>query len=282
MWGHQEICVCPICASLRRCFEILILGTPLPGFGAIAAPQVRHLEGELRDILSFSQAQGRNLSSNLPAGPPPAAEGQSAGAAPSGQAEASGAPTGGPAPASQPEQEKKEPQKDIHTTPKCKSSEPPLPPRGVALKVEPQDSPSHLVDVEDLEKAAPASLHSKPKRKDNSHKRRRSASRHRDRSPRRSRSRKGRRGRRESRSPSEKGGKEKKESPRQVPAPATPPRPPPRRPRSPSRPPPGFREARGRGWQGEVPYSSHPRWGGQNKGVVKLAEQEIYSRRHYK
>ena len=41
---------------------------------------------------------------------------------------------------------------------------------------------------------------------------------------------------------------------------------------------------RGPGWRGEVPYSSHPRWRGKNKGVVKRAKQErhFWKREQYK
>ena len=39
-------------------------------------------------------------------------------------------------------------------------------------------------------------------------------------------------------------------------------------------------KGKGRGWKGHVPFSSHPRWRGTNKGVVKRAKQERFNNRY--
>ena len=47
------------------------------------------------------------------------------------------------------------------------------------------------------------------------------------------------------------------------------------------RPQQGGKYPQGRGWQGNVPYSDHPRWReGKNKGITKRAKQERYHRRY--
>lgn len=80
----------------------------------------------------------------------------------------------------------------------------------------------------------------------------------------------------DSRSPSTRG-KEKKSRPERPPEPAN---------------PPSKREGRvegtthvpkaaARGWQGQIPYSNHPRWNRERKkGLTKVIKQEYYSRRH--
>ena len=65
-----------------------------------------------------------------------------------------------------------------------------------------------------------------------------------------------------------------------------------RSPRTPDHPPPkgppvapgqGRGVPQGKGWQGRVPYSHHPRWTeSTNKGVTKRAKQELYERRQYR
>ena len=280
MWGHRDVCACPICSSLRRIFQIIAEGTAVATFSGIASQQVRHLEGELRDILTYCRGQSPALPNAPVVSRPPAQEGAAPGAAlgerPEGAPEAKGEETV----ISQPP--KKEPaDKPPATTAKTKPPEPPPPPPKVPLKVEENESPENLVDVEDLSAAASSKVKKRDKRRSRSRRRRRSDSDRRARSSRRSRS-KSRRRRREkgsTRSPSEKKGKERKARSREVPLPRTPPVPPPRAPRSPSRPSPGFPVRQGPGWRGEIPYSSHPRWGGANKGIVKRAKQERYNQR---
>ena len=47
------------------------------------------------------------------------------------------------------------------------------------------------------------------------------------------------------------------------------------------RPQQGDKPPQGKGWQGRIPYSDHPRWSeGKNKGVTKRAKQERYHRRY--
>ena len=162
-------------------------------------------------------------------------------------------------------------------------SKPPSPPKGV--EVEPDKSPEQLVDAKEI------TVTEEPERARSSGRRRRSPSRRK----RSSRSRRGEKDKRRNKSrsrshrrrgdhpsPNTSPRREKKrrsephEDRRSPLRPRSPPFPP--GPRSPPGPPPRRHQEQGRGWQGPVPYSDHPRWTeGTNKGLVKRSKQE----RHY-
>lgn len=78
----------------------------------------------------------------------------------------------------------------------------------------------------------------------------------------------------DSRSPNSRGGREKKRRNEGVPEPAHPPS----WLSSPAKA--AVPKSRGPGWIGELPVSSHPRWqrAGKNKGLVKIAKQELHDR----
>eukprot|EP00435_Cladocopium_sp_Y103_P005172 s4239_g1.t1 len=177
------------------------------------------------------------------------------------------------------------------------------------VKVEPGASPEQLVDGCDPEVEEGRK---KPKQKDPSKKSKnkdKNKTGSEEKKPRkadrrtRSRSRRRRRSTGDRRSPSQRSDRQRKQrdrgeegsprsargsdgkrhsdraaGPRSPLRPRSPPYPP--RPRSPPGPPPVRREERGQGWQGVIPYSSHPRWSsGTNKGVTKRAKQELHDRR---
>lgn len=283
MWNHKPQCDCPVCNCLPRVFQLIGTGTGLPGypdFVAFLGGQLRHLEGELRDEVS-RRFPGVHLFEGAKAAPPaapPVREGE-------------GTSQTGPAPPG--------PSAELLLASKAA---PPVPP--------PQaEKASHSRSKQESDKAAevPRSPKvSERKRNPTSSPRRRSRSRERRRSPRAEEKRRGvnrtpspreegkrkrskDRDRKRRRSSSSKarrseGGKEKKRHPERPSEPAYPP--PNRRgsshwgPREPDYPPPS---RQGRGWQGELPRSSHPRWtSSENKGQVKRAKQELFNRRYHR
>ena len=300
MWGHAPSCACSICTTLSRIFPLVNEGSGIPNFISLAGRHFRVLEGELRDTLDALLDHGRSGPPKAAAAPPPPPVAQPEQSSGPLQRESTASASQAPAapPAGPPEQ---------FLYPKSKPAEPGKTSEGVEFKVEPHSSPDQLVDAEELEPRGPEAA-KKPKASTESSRRTKSPvidvdkkRKHKDKRRTRSRSRRRRRKTTEAKSPKREEearrsrkrsrtrsipasrGRERKErpsSPRRSPLrPKSPPFPP--WPRSPSQPPPGHREARGSGWRGPVPYSSHPRWTeGKNKGVTKRAKQERYNQRH--
>ena len=279
MWGHRPNCGCPICHTFPRVFQLISseIGKPnYEGFVNFVGNQVRHLEAEVRDELT-------RRSACLPCSTPAAA------------APPAPAAVGEEKEASQKDKEEKESDPGLQLSAK---GAPPVPPphitsSGVTSETAAtKEEPSESHPTKEKEEAKSPILSStrarssgrrrerrsenrrrgetkSPIRREEGHKRR---SKDRDRKRRRSTSSKERRS---------EGGKERKRRPERPPEPLYPPVD--RReqshwvPREPNYPPPA---QQGRGWIGPLPRSNHPRWtSGENKGQVKRAKQELYSRR---
>eukprot|EP00435_Cladocopium_sp_Y103_P050241 s185_g15.t1 len=258
-------------------FQLFDTGGSVQGFHPFACCKIRLLEAELRDERERLEQAARwaKAREETPA---------------TSQATAPQVAPGPPVPPA----EADVPQ---GLTPKAPSVPPPpsapgkpQPKEGAAKPEPPARSPKAAEsavkgEAEESPRAASPPIASSSRRQS----RRRSRS-HRRREERASRSRRRRREdkedkkRREKSSPKEEdqeGGKERKRKHEKPPEPEGPP---PRRrreesewgPRSPSRPPPSGQRST---WQGEIPYSSHPRWSqGTDKGITKRAKQELYNR----
>lgn len=283
MWNHRPYCDCPVCYCLPRIFQLIGTGTgspQYPSYVAFLGNQLRHLEGELRDEVA-RRFPGQRIFEEPKAAPPAAAPSREA-------TEVS------------------------QTEPVASGSTPPL---LLASKVPPPVPPPQLArsgsSLDKADKAGPPVKSKSPRSAERkgtaaSSPRKRSRSKRRERSRRPEERRRGevrspsprevperkkskdrdrkRRRSSSSRARRSEGGKEKKSHPEKPPEPAYPPS---YRggneswgPRQPSYPPPS---SRGRGWQGELPVSAHPRWTqSENKGQVKRAKQELYNRRYHR
>lgn len=293
MWGHAFECPCGICRTFYRIFQLIRLGSHSVEFQESALRGTRLLESELRDELgrrgisdSPFELPFLRPGAATPAGEP--AQGLAAGAT---SAKAQGPVTGSGLAASTPKdavpvvsapppaesREDKTPGKPIEVKEELKSPEKEkskIDASG-ALPVEPGkespkgEKPTPISDSEVRPSAPSSSSRRSPEKRPRG----------------RSRSRRRRR-RRETSSPSDKeGGKERKKKSEPVPEPANSPPPHVRRrfPAPPDYPPPGLRKlpprpGPGSRWVGPVPYSNHPRWSGQNKGITKRAKQELRDR----
>ena len=281
MWNHKPHCDCPVCYSLPRIFQLIGTGTGLPDYPAyvsVLGSHLRHLEGELRDEVA-RRFPGVGLFNETRVAPP--AQG----------------PTGETKEVSQANPPSKGPSQPLQLATKVP---PPVPPPQLTAPGSSGDKPDRRGsgDSHKSPKAAEKKevTTSSPRRRSRSRERRRSPRTedkrrgvHRTPSPRaapeRKRSKDRDRKRRRSTSSREKkseGGKERKRHPEKPPEPAFPPS---HRggadywgPRAPNYPPPA---RQGRGWVGELPVSTHPRWtSSENKGQVKRAKQDLYNRRH--
>eukprot|EP00435_Cladocopium_sp_Y103_P069509 s726_g33.t1 len=284
MWGHTPQCDCALCHSIPRVFDLIRAGQHNVGFRNVVLSHFRIVEAELRDELCRI---GVNLVPIPGVAAPPAPEGHP------GPAPESVAPAGEVAPTSHSGQSNPR----LNLSPKTAPPNPPphsspgqpVPKHSQPVKAEPSEelvAPKEpgVVDVEDTQKEAASSSRKKPKEKRRSRRRGEEES-PRDRSShkrsRRSRSR-GRRHHREEEADEREEEQRGKERKTRSERPPEPPGPPPHRrserewePREPEYPPPAKR-----GWQGELPRSSHPRWSeSTNKGQVKRAKQELYNRR---
>ena len=295
MWSHASTCACSICTTFHRIFALVSEGSGIPNFIPLAGRHVRVLEGELRDTLEGLLGQGRreppSAATEVP--PPPAAQPQ--------------APPEPPVPAPKRESSASASQPPargapgIFLYPKSKPTEPgkaagEVEPKVPEALVEPEESspkkaeeaekPKDTNESSGKTKSPVIDVEKKKKHKERRRTRSRSRRRRREteevRSPKRGEEARRSANRSRGRSHRSSRGREKKARPsadRRSPLrPKSPPYPP--GPRSPSRPPPGHSEARGSGWRGVVPYSSHPRWTeSKNKGVTKRAKQELYNQR---
>ena len=284
MWGHSQSCGCTLCITFSRVFGLVREGTSLPGFVPLASGPLRVLEGELRDTVEFCHRQNRTH---------PAAE-----VAPPAPSESPLPPPAAvpPDPEKPDEPDQKKPQeskgsgqeKDSqrkpanpgqHLFPKSKPSSPPEEAKEIS-KVETKDSPECSVAGEVIEQDEETERPSSSGvRKRSRSRRRRSRTSGGQKEKRRSRSRSRRRRRRgDEEPPISPRGRERRERDRSPKRPRTPDHPP--GPRTPPTAPPSPVVRQGRGWVGEIPYSSHPRWSqGTNKGLVKRAKQERYNQR---
>eukprot|EP00435_Cladocopium_sp_Y103_P038033 s487_g10.t1 len=282
MWGHTAICPCAVCSCLPRIFHLIGSRAGQPNYSnflSLAARLLRNVEAELRDELA-RVPQGARAPEGVGAAPP---------------AQTS---TGETATSQVTTLEGESPLPELSS-----KGPPPLPPPHLhpapasgpltAVKKEPSVSRKSLAEpgVEDVRNSAEkerarSSGRRRRRRSEESHKGRAESPRpHRRSRSRRDRDRDRRRRRSSSRKAAEEeGGKEKKKRSEKPPEPEGPP---PGRdrpglvPHEPSYPPP--QREQGRGWTGEVPRSSHPRWThSQNKGVVKRAKQELHSRRGHR
>lgn len=284
MWGHRVDCGCLICNTLPRIFSLVSseIGAPAyERFVDFVGNQLRHLEGELRDELSRRHPV-LPPSASVPVAPPTGTTPREtqevsqpkkpeAGQVPPLHLAckvappvpppqlAAGAPAAGPSEAK--EEPKEEPPEKSEGEAKAAAERSPL----TRARSSGVRRSQRSADRRRGEEASP-SRKKEPKKK---------KSKDRDRKRRRSTSSKGRRS---------EGGREKKRRHEKPPEPDYPPNY--RReqyewgPRDPGYPPP---VRQGPGWQGVLPRSDHPRWSqSENKGQVKRAKQELYSRRHYR
>ena len=308
MWGHATSCGCPLCQSLGRVFRLIVLGQGRASFCSYALSAIRSFEAELRDELARGEpahsqvipgeaappaepAREEKTSQHLlPEQEPPAPlqREQKGSQAPPLQREQKGsqAPVEGPS----------RTEGVLNLTPKVP---PPVPP--TQLSSAPSGSKAEV--KEEAKRTSPRLPSERRSEKKERGERARSSGRRRhresrdrrrgeERSPKQGRSRQRekrsrdsekKRRRRDSKEPiEEERGREKKRRSEKPPEPLGPP--PQRReferwwPQEPRYPPP---QRQGRGWQGELPVSSHPRWTeSTNKGQVKRGKQELFSRRH--
>ena len=302
MKGHVTSCGCVACKTIARINQLLVENSGNPAFIQFAGDRLRIAESELRDELSRYPAPagvGFAQGSVTPKRPPGvAATGSPAKAQGAWPVLSGPLPPGVPqlgVPAPPPPGAPKDP------------LPPPPPPPGLSAKV-PSASPPHAKEkpvktepspdqeakepIQDLKSQEPTSpskgsaadeqASKKKKRKRSSspgiRKENRKQKRHTpDRSP---------RARRQEESVEEEdsyrrdsGGREKKRRNEGEPEGAASSGS--RRPREPSHPPPSSRgKSQGKGWRGELPVSSHPRWyHRKDKGLVKVAKQELWHRR---
>ena len=284
MWGHAFSCSCAICLSLERVLQIVAQGSKYPVFVERAGERFRLLEAELRDLLSsLDGSRGSGLTLPKASGP---------GFQPSVPVIPSWPVVGG-VPIPRPVVAQGEPSAPSQPdTPGLSSKAKPLEKEGekrIAVKEE-NEAPSGtgLGEVQNLDSPKREKGDKKEKRKSRSRKKekrrkREESEKEGDRKTREGSKEKVSEKRGEEESP--KSGKKRKsrwDSP--VPAEAHP-RKEAEKPPEPTEPPPWVqaeRESRqGRGWRGDIPFSSHPRWDSsrsKNKGVVKRAKQEYYAR----
>ena len=304
MKGHVTTCGCVACKTISRINQLLLENSGNPGFIQFAGDRLRVAESELRDELSRYQVPaGPGASQGSPT--PIRASGVAAtGVPPKAQAlwpTLSGAPhlvlPHQAAPLPPPPAPLKDP---LPPPPGVPGLSPKLQgpqasaPNSNLVKAEPspeQESKEPVQEVADQESGLPSKEFEKrstPKKrksrspssrgKDRSRKEKRHTP---DRAPRREHKR------REPTSPREEEeefrGKEKKY--REEGGEAHPASSGSRVPREPSYPPPRTgSKPQGKGWQGELPVSNHPRWSQRrDKGLVKVAKQELWHRRkHYR
>lgn len=298
MWGHAVSCNCGICKTLYRVFQLVRLGTCNEHFREFALRGARLLESELRDELGRCGISDSPIALGIVGGsanpldplPPPAAGQGTPRASQSNQPPSELAPS---LPKSGP----------ISKPPSLPSEgDLPRPARVKEEKKSPEARREEESGVKDLPEAKepeePKGVEKTP-RKERSRSEKPSKSKE-PRSPveassskrntekRKRRSRSRRRRRREtSESPASIRGREKKQRLDKPPEPKGSP-PPRQKPPEPPGPPPGLarlppRPRQGPGWQGEIPYSQHPRWtSGANKGITKRAKQELHSRDYYR
>lgn len=254
---------------------LLQLGETSPAFVEKSLDLLRICEGQIRDEYGKIPCTG----------PPPPVEGFGTGKEGRGNslpaafekgAQTPIAPSGGEgspkvvAKEENPEEENKEPLTDAD-----EGEKPEQDPGGRRERARGRNKESEGKKGEDPQKKYEKASSSKPGREKEGHRRRRRTPNS-EADPRERRSRRRRREeseeRERTRSPRSTGGKEKKTRDGKPPEPAEPPSWV-RSPASGATP-----KAKGVGWIGDIPYSSHPRWTeSKNKGITKRAKQEVHN-----
>ena len=278
MWGHSSSCPCAICHSLPRIFHLIETGSRFVGFVPQVGERIRLVESEIRDILAvWDGSRGPPVVPGIFPLPP----GNLSVPPPSGAVR----------------QERRE-----NNSPKPKEADPlpgispkapapvkwgPVEPYTV-VKQEPGVDERGPVQELPVAKGSEDEKTSKPeKKKEKKRSSPRDTERSRSRRRRKEKIKSEKSKRRDKDTSEERQAEERKVSPKssgrekkkrepsaehiaeEV-----------ERREEPNTPKWTDRRGQGRGWQGELPVSDHPRWRGSNKGQVKRAKQEYYNRRY--
>ena len=303
MWGHVPTCVCPICRSFARVFSVIHYGSSFEGFVQLVGDRARIFESEVRDLLTL--VEGRNIV-GLPSGagvaPPVAVQPPPPRQVPEGEVRKTGE-------AASPKKERADPPGVVpKATPGVKfGSAEPEEFKEIRVKKEPSEEEEKPEKVFDKEKKPKDRKERREKKKKRSRSRKRNKSSEEKEGGGKKPHKKQRTECSEVDEDSEGRSKGEKDTPRK----------PDRKERKTreqgggeadggsgtasssawkpnqqsgqsdwhqsrgDRPQQGGKYPQGRGWQGNVPYSDHPRWReGKNKGITKRAKQERYHRRY--
>ena len=293
MWGHTANCPCAICHSLPRIFHLIETGSRFAGFVPQVGERIRLVESEIRDILSF--LDGTRVFSRLPGvlPEPPVL---------SGVPPLGGVVPGSVAPPKESGLGEKQAERRENPSPKSKEAGP-LP--GISPKapapvkwgtVEPytlvkqEQGVDERGPVQELPRVE-GSEEERTSKQEREKEKKRSSPRDNERS--RSRKRRKEKRKEEKSKKKDRDTSENKRSEDRKVSPRSSGREKKKRERSEeeageettrreNQHTPNWtgRRGRGRGWQGELPVSHHPRWRGVNKGQVKRAKQEVYNNRY--
>lgn len=300
--GHPVLCSCPCCQCLARVVLLLGKGRHIEGFLARWADRLRVFEGELRDevdkALASESSSPKSQGGTPGKGKQPAKEGDTT---PEGKGEslpaafAKGAKTP-PAPnivvdsPKVPVKEEPGEEESKEALSEVAEEKPQKKQRSQERRQRREDRSSakrskRKKEVNVVDEEPEKATSSRRKESPEDRKRRRLEEDPSEDSSREARRRVRRRRREDSRgetrSPNSAGGRERKSRPDKPPEPPYPPSWVGRESQG------ATPKSKGKGWQGRIPYSHHPRWhASKNKGITKVAKQELHSRysdrRHYR